>query len=111
MPEQRPQIPPLSGRGGPGWDVAVEDRVNRLLNGGMNVSDVLTVTLRANQTTTTLVDSRIGYFSIVIFEPVTADAANIGRPGMWHVTTAGSATINHVSNASTTMEFKYCVLG
>jgi hypothetical protein len=77
----------------------------------MNVSDVLTVTLRANEVTTQLLDSRIGYFSVVLFEPVTADAANIGRPGMWHETGAGSATINHVSDASTTMTFKYAVLG
>ena len=111
MPEQRPQIPPLSGRGSAGWDSVVEDRVNGLLNGRINVSDVLTVTLRANQVTTTLMDSRIGYFSIVILEPVTADAANIGRPGLWHETASGSATLHHVSDASVLMTFKYAVFG
>lgn len=111
MPEQRPQIPPLTGRGAPGWEAVAEERVNGLLNGKLNVSDVLTVTLRANQTTTTLVDSRVGYFSIVLLEPVTADAANIGRPGLWHETAAGSATLHHVSDASTSMTFKYCVFG
>lgn len=111
MPEQRPQIPPLTGRGLPGWDAAVEERVNGLLRGKANLSDVLTVTLRANQTTTALIDSRIGYFSAIELSAVTADAANIGAPGLWYETADGSATLHHVSNASTTMTFKYIVLG
>lgn len=111
MPEQRPQIPPVPGQAGLAWDVVVAERINGLLNGKMNVSDVLTVTLRDGQTTTTLVDSRIGYFSILILTPVTADAANIGAPGLWYETADGSATLNHVSDASTTMTFKYAVLG
>ena len=111
MAVQRPQIPPITGRGGPGWQEGVEDKVNRLLNGKINVSAVLTVTLRNGQTTTTLIDDRIGYFSIIILTAVTADAASIGAPGLWYETAAGSATLHHVSNASTTMEFKYAVLG
>lgn len=111
MPEQRPQIPPLTGRGSPGWDAAVEGKVNGLLDGKFNVSAVLTVTLRDSQTTTQLIDERIGYFSVVILTPITQDAADIGAPGLWYETTAGSATLHHVSDASTSMTFKYCVLG
>lgn len=110
MPEQRPQIPPLSGRGGIGWDAAVEDRINALVNGKMNVSDVLTVTLRANQTTTTLVDSRIGFFSVIGLEPVTANAA-VARASLWYETTSGSATLHHASDAAVDQDFKYFVLG
>lgn len=111
MPEQRPQIPPLTGLGAAGWDAAVEDKVNGLLNGKANVSAVLTVTLRDGQTTTQLIDERIGYFSVVILTPVTQDAADIGLPGLWYETAAGSVTLHHVSDASTTMTFKYAVLG
>lgn len=109
MPEQRPQVPPVAGAGPSDEDV--RQRVNLLLNGKMNVSAVLTVTLRANQVTTTLYDERIGYFSYIGLEPATADAANIGRPGLWYETAAGSATLHHVSDASTTMTFRYAVLG
>jgi hypothetical protein len=111
MPEQRPQIPPVPGQSGPGWDVAVSDRVNRLLNGKVNVSAVLTVTLRDGEVTTDLVDERIGYFSVVILTPVTQDAADIGAVGLWYETAAGMATLHHVSDASITMTFKYAVLG
>lgn len=110
MPEQRPQIPPLSGRGGIGWDALVEERINGLVNGKMNVSDVLTVTLRANQTTTTLIDSRIGYFSHISLEPVTANAAT-ARASLWWTATAGAATLNHASNAAVDQTFSYAVLG
>lgn len=110
MPEQRPQIPPLTGRGSPGWDAAVESRLNDALNGKINVSDVLTVTLRANQTTTTLLDSRIGYFSYIGLEPVTANAA-VARASLWYETGAGSATLHHASDAAVDQDFRYAVWG
>lgn len=107
---QRPPIPPVPGQNQPGWDAAVADRVNRLLNAKMNISDVTTVTLRPNETTTTLVDSRIGLFSHINLEPVTASAAT-ARASLWYETAAGSATLNHASDAATDQEFSYAVLG
>jgi len=114
----RPSIPPLDGpptaQTPPGlfnWLASVQDRVNRLLNGKANISAATTVTLRAGEVTTTLVDNRIGYFSHISLEPVTADAANIGRPGLWYETADGSATLHHASDVSTTMTFSYAVLG
>lgn len=80
------------------------------MNGKMNVSDVTTVTLRANQTTTTLVDSRIGYFSHISLEPVTASAAT-ARAGLWWEATSGSATLNHASDAAVDQTFSYAVVG
>jgi hypothetical protein len=100
----------VPGQNSPGWDIAVSDRVNRMLNGKMNVSDVTTVTLRPNETTTTLVDSRIGYFSVVGLEPITANAA-IARASLWYETADGSATLHHASVAAADQEFKYFVLG
>ena len=111
MPTQRPQIPPVPGdNNGPGWFAAVADRVNRLLNGRINVSDVLTVTLRPNETTTMLVDSRIGFFSHISLEPVTASAA-VAKASLWYETAGGSATLNHASDAAGDQHFSYAVLG
>jgi len=110
MPEQRPQIPPVPGQNGPGWDVAVSDRVNRILNGKMNVSDVLTVTLRPNEVTTVLYDSRIGYFSHISLEPITANAA-AARASLWWTATSGSATLTHASNAAADQTFSVAVFG
>lgn len=109
MPVQRPPIPPVPGDNtGLGWFAAVADRVNRLLNGKMNISDVTTVTLRANDTTTILVDSRIGYFSHINLEPRTANAAT-ARAGLWYETADGSATLHHASDAASDQEFSYAV--
>lgn len=111
MPTQRPPIPPVPGDNtGPGWFVAVADRVNRLLNGKLNISDVITVTLNASATTTVLVDSRIGLFSHINLEPVTASAAT-ARASLWYETAGGSATLHHASDAAEDQTFSYAVLG
>ncbi len=111
MPTQRPPIPPVPGDNtGPGWFVAVSDRINRILNGKMNVSDVTTVTLNADATETTLVDSRIGYFSHINLEPVTESAAT-ARASLWWEASAGSATLHHASDAAGDQTFSYAVLG
>jgi hypothetical protein len=108
MPEQRPQIPPVDGRGT--TDEDIRDRVNRLLNGKMNVSAMLTVTLRPGQVTTTLVDERIGYFSHISLEPRTASAAT-ARAALWYETAAGSATLHHASDAAVDQTMSYAVFG
>jgi len=111
MPTQRPPIPPVPGDNtGTGWPIVVADRVNRLLSGKMNVSDVMTVTLRPNETTTALVDSHIGYFSHINLEPITASAA-AARASLWYETATGSATLHHASDAADDQEFSYAVLG
>lgn len=112
MPVQRPQIPPVPGDNtGVGWEVAVADRVNRLLSGKMNVSDVTTVTLTAGATETTLVDGRIGFFSHISLEPITASAAT-AKSSLWYEVSAdGSATLHHASDAATDQHFSYAILG
>lgn len=117
MPEQRPSVPPLTGPPAVGvfrpeiinWMAAVQNRINLLLNGKMNISDVTTVTLEAGATTTTLVDSRIGYFSHINLEPITANAA-VARASLWYETASGSATLHHASDAAVDQTFSYAVL-
>ena len=113
----RPSIPPV---GGPptndippalaAWLTAAADRIDRLLNGKMNISAATTITLRAGQTTTTLVDNRIGYFSHIGFTPMTANAATAAA-GLWYETADGSATLHHASDAAVDQIFSYAVLG
>jgi hypothetical protein len=111
MPTPRPQIAPVPGDNtGPGWFVAVADRINRLLNGGMNVSDFTTVTLTPSATETKLVDSRITIYSHINLEPLTASAAT-ARAALWYTAGSGSATLNHASDAAVDQTFSYSVLG
>jgi len=115
---ERPSIPPLDGPPGAGnlppdvvnWLVSVRDRVNLLLQGKINISAQTTVTLRASQTTTTLYDVRIGYFSHLGFTPMSANAATAAA-ALWYETADGSATLHHVSNAAVDQTFSYCCLG
>lgn len=70
-----------------------------------------TVTLTPSATSTTLTDKRIFYFSHVTLEPTTASAATakLTSPGIYVVTTKGSATINHPSNAATDQTFSVLI--
>lgn len=96
----------LPDLGGPPDQVARV--VNRLLQGKMN--NVAEVTLTANSTTTTLNDVRIGAFSLVVLQPITADATSEGIPQQsGHAD--GSCTLTHANDASTTRTYRYAVFG
>lgn len=87
------------------------DSINSLRVG--KIDSVSTVTLTANQTTTTLTDIYIGPDSQIGFTPLTANAAaEIGNGTMYvSARTNGSATITHANNAQTDRDFSYSVLG
>jgi hypothetical protein len=89
----------------------VADTVNLILKGKINNTG--TVTLTANQATTTLTDIRIGIDSHLSFMPTTANAsAEIGA-GTLYVSARGNqtATITHANNAQTDRTFIYTVTG
>ena len=71
------------------------------------------VTLTANQATSTLTDIRIGPNSVILFMATTANAAaEVGAGGMYvSARTGGSATITHANNAQADRTFAYAVLG
>ena len=72
-----------------------------------------TVTLRANQTTTTVTGLNVGADSRVFLMPTTANAAAEFGAGSIYVGTvaAGTFTITHASNANADKTFFWVALG
>lgn len=69
------------------------------------------VTLTANQATTTLTDARIGPESVIDFMPTTANAAV--AKGTLHVSARGdgTATLTHANNAQVDRTFDISIIG
>jgi hypothetical protein len=86
---------------------AIVQRINSLLAGKMNA--VTTVTLTANDTTTTLTDSRIGGGTYIGLQPVTATAT----AAMVYVSAKakGSATLTHDNTIDTDRTFDVLLIG
>lgn len=85
--------------------------INKLMYGSLN--SVGRITLRANQTTTTLPDGNIGRSSKIFLTPITAHAATV--TGLWYDPSTvgvngGSITLNHSSVNQTDLTFDYVVL-
>lgn len=68
------------------------------------------LTLNANATTTTLMDSRITANSVLSFMPQTSDAA-AAITGLYVTAQNGSATINHASTSATDKTFNVGIFG
>jgi hypothetical protein len=85
--------------------------LNNVLIGKMNVSDL--VTLTANDTTTTITDSRLGVETAVLLVPTTANAA--GALATTYVSETGrvngSAVITHANAATTDRTFRFVMIG
>ncbi len=68
------------------------------------------VTLRANETTTTVNDINCAIGSAVLLTPATANAA--AASGTWHIVSANkSFTITHANNSQTDRTFYYAIQG
>lgn len=93
------------------WIKRAARMLNNLLIGKMNVSGL--VTLRDNQTTTTIEDSRIGVETAVLLIPTTANAAAalattyISESGRVN----GEAEITHANAASVDRTFRFILIG
>ena len=76
---------------------------------------VTQVTLTASAASTVLTDSRISPQSVLVFDPLTANAAAEKAAGTLYVTTAnrgdGTATITHANAASTDRTFNVAIIG
>ena len=83
--------------------------INTLLDGKINAKG--TVTLAASSTTTTLADLRIGSTSVVLFTPLSSNAAT--AMANLYVSSRGdqTATLTHANNSQTDRDFAYVVLG
>ena len=90
---------------------AVASVVNRMNQGKLNCTG--SVTLAANQATTTLNDPRLAGGTVILLMPLTANAAAEIGAGTLFVTgrAKGAATLNHANNAQTDRSFDYVVIG
>ena len=95
------------------WQRLTVEVVNGLMAGRHNAHG--TVTLTANQATTTLADRRVSANTKVFLFPTTANAAAEVGAGTLYQTypnvTAGSAVLNHASNAQADRVFTYLLAG
>ena len=96
------------------WDDEKEHRrllaqkTNLILQGKMNNTREITFT--ANDTTTVMIDQRVGPKSFIHFMPLTLNAA--GELGFYVSSQGdGTFTITHANDARTDRTFRYCILG
>lgn len=90
--------------------------INQLTQGKFNCTS--SITLRVSQTTTSVIDSRIGISSAILLTPLTANASTAYNSGIYITnqipsvgTTPGSLTLNHASSAHTDQNFTLTILG
>lgn len=92
-------------------------QVASVLNGAMSgkMNAIGEVTLTANAATTTITDSRLTRNSLVLFDPMTSNAAAELYGATMYVTDAnrrnGEFVITHANNAQSDRTFKYLVIG
>ena len=98
------------------FDYAI-DRLNATIGGKLNAlnNPDFPFTLTAGAASTVLTDDRLGIDSVVIWDPVTANAATELAAGTMYTLEAnrsnGSWTVTHANNAQTDRTFNYCILG
>ena len=85
----------------------VAEVVNNAVNGKTNNTG--TVTLAASTTTTTLNDERLGFDSVILLSPLTANAA--AQNPYISTKAKGSVVITHTSVASADLNFDYIIVG
>lgn len=75
------------------------------------------VTLTANAATTVVTDRRLGFGTVILFMPITANAATELYGATMYVLEANidprnsQFTITHANNAQTDREFRYILIG
>tara|TARA_R110000824_G_scaffold275346_1_gene464045 strand:+ start:38 stop:337 length:300 start_codon:yes stop_codon:yes gene_type:complete len=85
----------------------VAEVINSAMAGKTNNTG--SVTLRASNTTTTITDERLGFDSVILLSPLTANAAaQIPYPS---TKAKGSVIITHTSTAHTDLNFDYIIVG
>lgn len=89
----------------------IADAITGIMRGKTNC--VLDVTLAANVTATTITDDRLGYFTGIYLDPLTANAA--GAMATTYCLQAnrlkGSFTLTHANAATTDRTFRVAIFG
>ena len=92
------------------WQRLSVEVVNGMMTGKHNATG--TITLTANQATTTITDPRIGVDTKIILHPTTANAKAEGTP--WQTVpnaTADQAVLNHVNSAQVDRTYGFILAG
>lgn len=97
------------------WVRRVARVVNSLLLGKSNNVHSVTLTANASSTTVTLAAGLLGKDTVVLFTPVTSNAAaEIGNGTMYQASRDvlnNQFTISHANNAQTDRTFSYVLIG
>lgn len=93
------------------WVERIAQVVNLNQQGKLNAT--IEITLDAGVGFTLLVDVRISAFSVILFMPLTADAAAELAAGTMYVSDqkSGEATITHANDLSETRTFRALIIG
>lgn len=94
------------------WVRQLAELVNNMLRGKINA--VLQITLTAGAGSTIIKDARIGAYSVLLLEPLTAHAAAAlyGSPYVLESSKSiGQVTLNHVNDANTDKTFNLLIIG
>jgi hypothetical protein len=89
---------------------AISEVVNNLVEGKSNNTGEVTLAV-ASATTTTIYDERIGYNSIILLMPKTANAASSLTNVYVSARAKGSATLTHSANTNTDKSYGYIIVG
>lgn len=98
-------LPPFGGD-----ERAVAEVVRGLMDGKSNNTGEITLT-DGGATSTTLSDPRIGYESVIILSPLTANAAAFWSGLYISSRSQGQAVISHASNLLSNRSYAYIVVG
>jgi hypothetical protein len=88
----------------------ISEVTNGVLNGKTNNTGTVTLNV-ASATTTTIYDERIGYNSVMLLMPTTANAASVLSTTYIGTTNKGNAVITHTANTITDKTYKYIIVG
>lgn len=88
----------------------VAEVVRGLMDGKSNNTGEITLAA-GGATSTTLNDDRIGYNSVIILSPLTANAAAFWTGLYISARNKGSAVLSHGSNLLSDRKFSYAVIG
>jgi hypothetical protein len=88
----------------------ISNVVNNILSGKTNNTGSITLAV-SSATTTTLNDERIGYDSVILFMPRTANAASALGGLYVSARTKGSATLTHAINVLSDKTYSYVIIG
>jgi hypothetical protein len=88
----------------------ISEVVNNLVEGKSNNTGEITLAV-ASATTTTIYDERIGYNSVMLLMPTTANAASVLSTTYIGATNKGNAVITHTANTITDKKYRYIIVG